>query len=118
MNSEIKFKARRMDNGEWVHGDLFNATLGTIIIQNGGSSREDFSFVIPETVCQLVYNHEEVEIYKHDFVECYNHDSDTYYGGYLYFNDLSMSYELEDNKGNVNIFYKYHIKGVTGNKYD
>lgn len=117
---EIKFKAKRIDNGEWVYGSLLKTKYNYFIIQLVDEFRKEIERipVIPETVCQLVAIIEGVGYYESDYIECYNHDSDTYYGGYLYFDDLPMSYKLEDNEGNVNDFYKYHVEKTTGNKHD
>jgi hypothetical protein len=40
--------------GEWVKGDLFNATSGMTIIENGGSDPKNFHFINPSTLCQQV----------------------------------------------------------------
>ena len=46
---EILFKAKRSDNGKWIHGDL--KTIGECSITTGdGIYNED---VDPETVCQF-----------------------------------------------------------------
>lgn len=47
---EIKFKAKRIDNGEWVYGSINtdNKTVYEILCDEGG----DYE-VIPETVCQF-----------------------------------------------------------------
>lgn len=45
---DIKFKAKKLDNGEWVEGDLLHAEKVTMIAPiNGGSHVVD-----PSTVCQ------------------------------------------------------------------
>lgn len=53
MKRDILFKGKRVDNGEWVFGSLFNALSGLTIIENGGDSMSDFNFINPETVCQF-----------------------------------------------------------------
>ena len=59
---EILFKAKRIDNGEWVEGDLRqDRDLGTVYISgwdyyttDGGLEREPFEYEInPETLCQF-----------------------------------------------------------------
>lgn len=54
----IKFKAKRLDNGEWVKGSLIRSTTGIkerAYIVNNFSSMSDYSVigVDPSTVCQF-----------------------------------------------------------------
>lgn len=55
MNREIKFKAKRLDNKQWVEGDLLHSYEGGAIIvpitEIGESKGGAFS-VDPSTVCQ------------------------------------------------------------------
>ena len=46
---EIIFKARRLDNGEWVFGDLNHFSDGRAAIAD---SEQDWFLVDPETVCE------------------------------------------------------------------
>lgn len=53
----IKFKAKRLDNGEWVGGSL-TYSQGTAFIHRKESDEDDRCYltpyeVIPETVCQF-----------------------------------------------------------------
>ena len=48
MGREILFKAKRIDNGEWVEGDLIHAPDGRRAI----STDNDLVEVMPETICQ------------------------------------------------------------------
>lgn len=55
---EIKFKAKRLDNGEWVKGSLIISTVGIkgkAYIVDNFSSMSDYSVigVDPSTVCQF-----------------------------------------------------------------
>ena len=45
---DIKFKAKRVDNGEWLEGDLKHLTSGCVAIEGKYSIIE----VDPSTVCQ------------------------------------------------------------------
>lgn len=69
MDRTIKFKAKRLDNGEWAEGDLIHADKGVVMIapNDGGSYIVD-----PSTVCQFtgLYAEHEVPIYEGDIVEC------------------------------------------------
>ena len=54
----IKFKAKRLDNGEWVYGSLIRSTAGVkerAYIVDNFSSMSDYSVigVDPSTVCQF-----------------------------------------------------------------
>ena len=66
----IKFRAKKITNGDWVYGDLFHAKSGITIIENGGESRSDFHFVDEKTVGQYIgiKSVNGVEIYKDDIV--------------------------------------------------
>lgn len=46
MSREILFKAKRLDNGEWVEGDLLHLPHGVVILANG------YANIVPETICQ------------------------------------------------------------------
>lgn len=53
----IKFKAKRLDNGEWVKGSLIRSTAGIkerAYIVDNFSSMSDYSVISvdPSTVCQ------------------------------------------------------------------
>ena len=54
---DIKFKAKRLDNGEWVYGSLIRSTAGIkerAYIVDSFSSMSDYSVVgvDPSSVCQ------------------------------------------------------------------
>lgn len=73
----IKFKAKRLDNGEWVEGSL-TYSQGIAYIHRKESDKDDRCYltpyeVIPETVCQFTGMMDEDcnEIWEGDIV----HDS-------------------------------------------
>ena len=49
MNKEIKFKGKRLDNGEWVYGDLLHLVDGVYISNDNGNNMAQ---VYPDTVGQ------------------------------------------------------------------
>ena len=73
---DIKFKAKRLDNGEWIFGSLIRSTAGvkerTYIVDNF-SSMSDYSVVgvDPSTVCQFtgLKDCEGKEVWDHDLLK-------------------------------------------------
>ena len=49
MNKEIKFKGKRLDNGEWIYGDLLHLVDGVYISNDNGNNMAQ---VDPDTVGQ------------------------------------------------------------------
>lgn len=71
----IKFKAKRLDNGEWVVGSLIRSTAGAkerAYIVDNFSSMSDYSVigVDPSTVCQFtgLKDCEGKEVWDHDLL--------------------------------------------------
>lgn len=74
----IKFKAKRLDNGEWVYGSLIRSTAGVkerAYIVDNFSSMSDYSVigVDPSTVCILtgLKDCEGNKLYEHDVIKNY-----------------------------------------------
>lgn len=74
----IKFKAKRLDNGEWVYGSLIRSTVGVkerAYIVDNFSSMSDYSVigVEPSTVCQFtgLKDCKGNELYEHDVIKNY-----------------------------------------------
>lgn len=71
----IKFKAKRLDNGEWVEGYLYAECGNTYIIENRQSesplNRNIPHVVDPSTVCQFTGLKDEngKEVWEHDILE-------------------------------------------------
>ena len=77
---EILFKAKRVDNGEWVEGYLFKTNQTTYIAYTKQfnddlfcSAKNIFIEVIPETVSQYIDTVVKNRIFTHDIVKAYKH---------------------------------------------
>lgn len=72
---DIKFKAKRLDNGEWVYGSLIRSTAGIkerAYIVDSFSSMSDYSIVgvDPSSVCQFtgLKDEDENDIFEGDLL--------------------------------------------------
>lgn len=80
MNREIKFHGKRVDNGEWIVGDLVNFDANSAsIVRNYGTMDISIYDVIPESVGQFTGLHDDAPdgeirkpIYEGDRVKATN----------------------------------------------
>lgn len=118
---EILFKAKRIDNGEWVKGYLVEARHNTYfdgcrIIDMDGINYDGLdyyepsfmSFVIDkDTICQFtgLTNKNGQKIWENDIVKCIDKNSDSEFVAVVEF-------------GNPNSFYSwgYQLKHIKGDK--
>lgn len=107
---QIKFKAKRKDNGKWVYGDIFHMSDGNIIMMV--KAGEHYT-IEPGTVCQFtgVEDKKGTPIYEGDEVEYDN-------------GEISFIRTIEWRKGAFRfgdnlwrLFEENHLK-VLGSKFD
>ncbi|RHH81430.1 YopX family protein [Segatella copri] len=117
----IKFKAKRLDNGEWVEGDLMKESYGARII--GHTSKADnWIAVNPSTICQFtgLKDCEGNEIWEGDIV----HDSydllciDNLYEVVYIEEEGTFAFKSLDKVDNYEPFVNLFEVYVVGNKFD
>lgn len=117
----IKFKAKRLDNGEWVEGDLMKESYGARII--GHTSKADnWIAVNHSTICQFtgLKDCEGNEIWEGDIV----HDSydllciDNLYEVVYIEEEGTFAFKSLDKVDNYEPFVNLFEVYVVGNKFD
>ena len=70
MNREIKFRGKRLDNGEWVAGNFLIDNYGNCEIVDFSTGHEQWHDVAPDTIGQFTGFRDRVgqEIYEGDIV--------------------------------------------------
>lgn len=118
----IKFKAKRLDNGEWVEGDLYH-NVDNFKCSIGLQGKEGIHVypVKPYTICQFtgIYDRDNNAIFENDLIK----DVDTKEVFELLWNPVFACYSLYDRKtGNcaAKNFADYQSKYslIVGNKFD
>ncbi len=100
MKRNIKFKAKRLDNGEWVKGSLVKTPFVTFIEWYEDSICNKRK-VDPDTVCQFTgrYAEDYTPIYESDVIECTyfdTQDNDTHVTGVVAWEEYVWGFVLKD----------------------
>lgn len=117
----IKFKAKRLDNGEWVEGDLMKESYGARIIEHT-SKADNWIAVDPSTVCQFtgLKDCEGNEIWEGDIVRD-NYDLlciDNLYEVAYIEEEGTFAFKSLDKVDNYEPFVNLFEAYVVGNKFD
>lgn len=120
----IKFKAKRLDNGEWVEGSL-TYSHGTAFIHRKESDEDDRCYltpykVIPETVCQFTGMMDEDcnEIWEGDMIKS------PYLGNVatVEWDDSLCGFKCVDDRRHINYSLNAIVErygwSLIGNKFD
>lgn len=109
----IKFRGKIIDNGEWIIGDLIQATNGIIHILPIESYRwKDNEIVDPQTIGQFtgLFDKNGKEIFEGDIIE----------EGNVYFDDLYLGFFVKGDfvEGEHKPLYDIHLPEIIGNIFD
>ena len=117
----IKFKAKRLDNGEWIEGDIshFEDTIWIVPIENSMKCGE----VDPSTVCQFTGAKDcnGASIYEHDLLRSEKTDSTfevVWNQGNTSFSLVNIEYPVLYPTNTFGRMLRNRRLKVVGNKFD
>lgn len=130
MNREIKFRGKRLDNGEWVYGYFYEECENTYIIEDRQHQKNDLCArnipyrVATETVGQYTGLKDKIgkEIYEGDIVKTKEYGKflgDKNFSGYDHFevHFKNGGFRLENEERIFNLINNSHLE-VVGNVHD
>ena len=123
MERKILFKAKRLDNGEWVEGDLYHNVRGFECCIGQQEKKGVFVYPVdPSTVCQFtgMRDCEGKEIWEGDIVRD-NYDLlcvDNFYEVVYIEKEGAFAFKSLDKVDNYEPFVNLFEAYVVGNKFD
>lgn len=121
MNREIRFKAKRLDNGQWVEGDLLHRVTDTCIAVK---DMDDILYcpVDPSTVCQYtgMKDNDGKKIWEHDLIKYKNTKNVLEVIWNAELSIFTLRYLICNEALTVPLGHMQHVVGfiVVGNKFD
>lgn len=121
MERKIKFKAKRLNNGEWIEGDLLHQGSGVFICNLDENGMLIDTEVDPSTVCQFtgLRDSNEVDIFKGDILVFSNKYKNVRYS--IEWLDYRYVLKRQDRRTKTVDIQKSRIEKelcIVGNKFD